>query len=102
MTLSIMLPMAQPETTLPIRVTPSAGRDEIAGLLQGVLHIRVKAPPREGKAKEAATALLAQALGLAKRRVSVVRGHTSRYKMVAIRGLSREEVARHLGLDPGP
>ena len=97
-----MRSMAQFETTVPIRVTPSASRDEIVGVRNGVLRLRVTTPPQGGRANRAALALLAQALGVPKGRLRITRGHVSRDKVVAIVGLGREEVAQSLGLELDP
>jgi uncharacterized protein (TIGR00251 family) len=82
---------------LRVRVTPRAKRSELAGRrADGVLLARVAAPPVEGKANAALCALIAQALGVPKSRVSVVRGAGAREKTVRVEGVS-EEALRDLG-----
>ena len=56
----------------------------------------VTAPPEGGKANEAVVAVLAKALGVAKGRVTIVRGHRGRNKMVSIDGLSEDDALRRL------
>lgn len=46
--------------------------------------VAVNAPPVDGAANEAVVAAVAKALGLRPRQVSIVSGHTSRSKVVAI------------------
>ena len=70
-----------------VRVQPRARRDEVAGEREGTLLVRVTAPPVEGKANEAVRRLLAKRLGIAPGRVSVVRGASSRHKLVEIDGM---------------
>ena len=72
---------------LRVRVTARANRDELAGLRDGVPHVRVSAPPVEGKANQAVCKLIARALGVGKTSVSVVRGERSRDKVVRIDGV---------------
>ncbi len=79
-----------------IRVQPRASRDRIVGYRDGALRVSVTAPPVEGKANAAVVELLADALGIAKSRVRVVRGHTSRDKLVGVDGIGEEEVRRML------
>jgi uncharacterized protein (TIGR00251 family) len=83
---------------LAVRVHPRARRDEIAGERGGSLLVRVTAPPVEGKANMAVCRLLARQLGVAPGRVAVVRGASSRDKLVEIDGLELEEVRRLLDL----
>jgi uncharacterized protein YggU (UPF0235/DUF167 family) len=52
--------------------------------------IAVAAAPERGRANEAVVELLADALGLARRDVSVVSGHTGREKIVELDGLAPE------------
>ena len=58
----------------------------------GTLRVSVKAPPHGGQANVALLELLASELGVAKSRLSIVRGLTSRDKVVAVEGLAEEDV----------
>jgi uncharacterized protein len=77
---------------LAVRVQPRARRNEIAGERGGSLLVRVTAPPLEGKANAAVCRLLARRLGLAPGRVAVVRGASSRDKLIEIDGIDADEV----------
>jgi uncharacterized protein (TIGR00251 family) len=79
-----------------LRVQPRASRDEIAGWREGALAVRVTAPPVEGEANRAVVELLARALAVPRRTVSVVHGERGRDKLVRIDGLSLEDVERRL------
>jgi uncharacterized protein len=81
-----------------VKVVPGASRDRIAGLLGDALKVQVSAPPERGKANSAVEALLADALGLDARSVSVVRGANNPRKTVLVRGRSEAEVAAALGI----
>jgi len=84
---------------LDVRVIPRAARDELAGVRDGRLLVRVTAPPLEGRANAAVCALLAKAAGVPKGAVSVVRGESSRDKRVRIDGDVDEPALRaRLGL----
>jgi uncharacterized protein YggU (UPF0235/DUF167 family) len=72
--------LAQPGATFAVRVTPAARRTGVE-MADGVIKISVTAPPEDGKATEAARAALAKALGVAKTRLALVRGATSRDKV---------------------
>lgn len=81
---------------LPVRVQPNAARSEVAGFVDGVLSMRVAAPPVRGEANRELVEFLSQALGVSRSQIEIVRGRTSRNKVVAINGLSRAEVMERL------
>lgn len=76
--------MTGSDITIDVKVTPSAGRDEIRLSDRGTLIIRVKEPPVRGKANRAVVKLLAQTLGLPKSSVVIVAGATARGKRVKL------------------
>jgi uncharacterized protein (TIGR00251 family) len=76
---------------LVVRLTPKGGRDAIDGidvLADGrpVLAVRVRALPAEGQANEALLRLIAKAVGVPSRDVTLVAGATTRLKRLAISG----------------
>jgi uncharacterized protein (TIGR00251 family) len=83
---------------LRVRLQPRAQRTEIVGERDGALLARVTAPPVDGKANDALCRLIARAAGVAPTRVSVVRGHTSRDKVVRVDGAEPHAVRAALGL----
>jgi uncharacterized protein YggU (UPF0235/DUF167 family) len=68
---------------LVLRVTPGARTVGIE-LGDGVLQVKVRAKPQEGAANEAVLELLADALGVAISRLRLLRGATSRNKLVQV------------------
>lgn len=72
--------LARPGTTIAIRVTPNARRAGVE-LVGGQIRVTVTETPEAGKATEAARAALAKALGVAKTRLSLIRGAPSRDKL---------------------
>ncbi len=81
---------------LAVKVQPRASRNEIGEPVGDELKIKVTAPPVDSAANEALLRLLAERLGCARGAVQLVRGQTSRHKMVGIHGLSAEEVLERL------
>ena len=82
--------------TLRLRVHPGAGQNELAGFTAGVLQVRVAAPPVKGKANRELIAFLSEVLGVSKSSLTIVKGHTSHNKVIAVAGLSQEEVLQRL------
>ncbi|MDA0677429.1 MAG: DUF167 domain-containing protein [Chloroflexi bacterium] len=80
-------------TLINIRVQPRASRNEISEVdPDGTLRIRVTAPPTDGEANEAVLKLLAKHLGLPKSALTIVRGATTRNKVIKVEGLTDAEV----------
>lgn len=75
-----------------VRVQPNAKRTELVGFDDGVLHLKIAAPPVKGKANAALLAFLSDILGVSKSRLSIAKGATSRSKVIVIDGMSQEEV----------
>ncbi|MCE6960197.1 DUF167 domain-containing protein [Cereibacter sphaeroides] len=71
--------LAVPGTPFAVRVTPRASREKIE-VQGGAIRIHVTCVPEDGKANRAVTEVLAKALGVAKSRLTLVRGATSRDK----------------------
>lgn len=84
-------------TRIRVRLTPRAGRDEIAGWQGELLRVRVAAAPVEGEANAALERLLARALGVPRRAVRVVAGTRGREKTVAVEGLNAAQARERLG-----
>jgi uncharacterized protein len=74
-----------------VRVQPRSSRPGIDGVHGEALRVRVGAAPVDGAANEAVVALLAEALGVPRRSVRIVRGDTARSKLVEVLGASPEQ-----------
>lgn len=81
---------------LEVQVQPRASRSQIVGVHEGRLKIKLTAPPVEGEANRALIDFLARELDLPKRNISLLKGETSRYKLVAITGLSPEQLQKKI------
>ena len=75
-----------------LKVVPGSSRDEVVGWLGDSLKVKVKAPPEKGRANEAAVALHAARLGIDASSITVVSGHGSPAKIVAVEGLDDEAI----------
>jgi uncharacterized protein (TIGR00251 family) len=84
------------EALLTLRVLPRAIRDEVMGWDGAVLRVRLRAPPVDGRANEALRRFLGEHLGIPQRDIEIVRGETSRTKLVRVVGLSRDEIEAKL------
>lgn len=69
-----------------VHVRPGSRKDAIEGTHDGVIAVRVSAPPTEGKANHAVCKVLAEAFGVARLDVKVVGGRTGKRKLIRVYG----------------
>jgi uncharacterized protein len=84
--------MSPTDVRFAVRLTPRGGADHVDGVVDGVLRVRVAAPPSEGAANQALLRLLADELGVPKRDVRLVAGAGGRSKLVVVDGVPAERV----------
>ena len=87
---------AEGGVTFSVRVVPRASKNEVVGVQAGALKVRLTAPPVRGAANEALVEFLSRGLGVRRGQVAIVRGHTSRRKLVRVAGLPAQEVRKRL------
>lgn len=75
-----------------VRLQPRSSRNEIGGVQNGALRVRVTAPPVEGSANDALVQLLADNLDVPRRDVTIISGAASRNKTVEVSGVEAERV----------
>ena len=86
----------QEQITITVHVQPNANQNKVVGFRDGVLYIKVAAPPVNGKANKELVKFLSALLGIRKSGLGIERGTTSKTKVVAIRGLGQDMVLRLL------
>ena len=75
-----------------VRVQPRASKDEIVGVMEGAMKIRLQAPALENRANEALVEFLAQLLKTPRSAVRIQSGERSRTKRIEIHGVTRQQV----------
>jgi uncharacterized protein (TIGR00251 family) len=81
---------------LAVKLQPRASKNEIVGVMGNELRIKVTAPPVNAAANESLLKLLADKLECPRGRVELVRGHTSRHKVIKLHGLDAQLAAARL------
>ena len=92
-------PWIQPQSDgvlLSLKVQPRASVNEIGKSIGNELRVKVTAPPVDAAANEALLKLLAKHLDCSRNQVELIRGSTSRHKVVKIYGLSVETIIAKL------
>jgi uncharacterized protein (TIGR00251 family) len=87
---------------LRVKVQPGVSKDEIAGEHDGMLKLKIAAPPVDGKANEACRRFLAAVLKVPASAVEIKSGAASRIKVITVGNLNavalRERLEAHLRL----
>ena len=89
--------MDKDEARISVHVQPNAKRNEIVGLENGFLRVRITAQPVKNKANKQLIEFLSKQLGVSKSRIVIEKGEASKRKTVMVEGLSRSEVIERLG-----
>ena len=82
-----------------VRVQPRASKDEVTGVVEGALKVRLQAAAVENRANEALVEYLAQLLKTPKSAVRLLGGERSRIKRIEIRGVTKQQVFALLSQD---
>jgi len=85
---------------LQVLAAPRASKSALAGVHQGRLKVRVAAPPVDGAANKELVRFLAATLGVARSRLCLERGASSKRKTFRLSDLEIEEARERLSLPP--
>jgi len=81
---------------LQVKVIPKSGRSALK--FEGnLLKVWLKAAPEDGKANDELVRILADKLGIARSEIEMIRGFSSKNKLVDISGISVEEIKKTVG-----
>ncbi len=75
-----------------IRVVPRSAKCEIAGIQDEALKLKITAPPVEGQANAECIRFLSDVLKVRKNQVTIISGHKSKKKTVAIEGIGKKDI----------
>lgn len=73
--------------TIAVRVRPRSSKKGVEGCIGDVLQVRLTAPPADGEANAQLLEILAEHFGVRRSSLSILRGASSRDKVIAIRGV---------------
>jgi uncharacterized protein (TIGR00251 family) len=86
------------DVILTVKVVPGSSRTAVAGVLDGMVKVKVAAAAEKGKANECLVEFLAKSLGIRKNDIEIISGHTSPVKQVHIRAMSKDGLISLLGI----
>ena len=82
---------------LNIQVQPGVSRNMITRYADGILHVKIAAPPVRGKANQELVKFLSKVLGVSKSSVAIEKGATSRRKVVLVEGMKQVDAEAIIG-----
>ena len=83
---------------LEVQVQPRSSRNQVVGEQEGRLKIKLTAPPVEGEANQALVDFLAQLLRIPKKDIKLLKGESSRHKLIEIKGIGKQELMDKLDI----
>ncbi len=86
----------EPPTKIVVQVQPRAKQNQLLHYADGVWHLRIAAPPVEGKANQELVKFLSEVLGISKASLTIERGLTAKRKVIAVKGMTRSQVMSQL------
>ncbi len=90
------LNVEETQAKIAVQIHPGAAKNEITGVQNDVIRIKIAAPPVKGKANKELIDYLSRLLDISKDRLNIIKGHTSKNKLISIDGLSRGEILEKL------
>lgn len=95
-----MLHLSESQTgvRLEVKVQPRSSRNQVIGEQNGALKIKLTAPPVDGEANAALVEFLAAHLKIPRKDITLIKGDTSRQKIIEISGFSAAQLLSRLGI----
>ena len=89
--------MKEEQATIMVQVQPNASQNRVARFEDGILHLRIAAPPVKGKANQELLRFLSDILEISQTSLTIEKGLTSKRKVIAVTGLTQQQVTELLG-----
>ena len=79
------------DIVIKVKIGPSSSKNKIDGVYNNALKISITTPPVEGKANKECIAFLAKYFDVAKSKIEIISGETSKNKLIKIYDISKKE-----------
>ncbi len=86
----------QEQIKITVHVQPNSKQNRVIGFRDGVLHVKIAAPPVNGKANKELVRFLSTLLGVSKSGLGIEKGLTSTTKTISITGPGQDRILRAL------
>lgn len=78
------------DIVIKVKIVPGSSKNKIVGVYNDALKITIAAPPVEGKANKKCITYLAKYFDVAKSKVEIISGKSSKNKLIKIYDISQE------------
>lgn len=89
-----MYKMTKEGIVLSVKIIPKSSRNAIVGWEGEELKIRISAVPEKGEANAELISYLSEFLGIAKSKIEIISGQTSRHKRLIIKEINNEVISK--------
>ena len=79
------------DIVIKVKIVPGSPKNKIVGVYNNALKISITAPPVEGKANKKCIAYLAKYFDIAKSKIEIISGQTSKNKLIKIYDISQKD-----------
>jgi uncharacterized protein (TIGR00251 family) len=88
--------LGERQVNITVQVQPNARSNAVLGFEDGVLHLKIAAPPVKGKANRELIEFLSKLLGVSRGSINIERGITGRRKVIAIAGHDPDKIIERI------
>lgn len=81
-----------------VKVQPRSSQNQIAGIVDEVMKIRLTSPPVDGKANQALIKLFTSVFAIPRKNITILRGETSTNKLIQIIGIDKKTLLQKAGM----
>ena len=89
--------MSENSVNIQVQIQSKSSHNQIVGLHDGRLKIKIAAPPVDGKANESLIEFLAKTFKISKSNIEILKGHTSKLKTIKLSGISENTYRSIIG-----
>ncbi|MBE3090971.1 MAG: YggU family protein [Actinobacteria bacterium] len=79
------------DIVIKVKIVPGSSKNKIVGVYNNALKISITAPPVEGKANKECIAYLSKYFDVAKSKIEIISGETSKNKLIKIYDISQSK-----------
>jgi uncharacterized protein (TIGR00251 family) len=88
--------LGEQQANITVQVQPNARRNEALGFKDGILYVKIAAPPVKGEANRELVKFLSQLIGVSKDSINIKSGYTGRRKVIIFTGLDRDHIIERI------
>ena len=86
--------MTATSVKLTVQIQPNAKRNEVTSFSDNILHLKIAAPPVEGKANRELIKFLSELLDISKSNIILEKGATSKKKVLLIQSVTPDQMLK--------